>query len=87
MTIRRLARTGRDRRERTRRNRQAALLVDPCDWLCEGVPLGVEPLDSELGVDLSGFLGLKKPMTPSASCVKRSFLGVVVLVVVSGVTL
>jgi hypothetical protein len=51
------------------------------------VPLGVESLDSELGVDVAGFLGLKKPWMFSASCVKTSFLVVVVLVEVSGVTL
>ena len=70
-------------RTRPAHNPYAALLVEPCvvESLC------VELVDSELGVDVAGFLGLKNFWTLSASCVKAFFfLGVEVLVV-SGVTL
>jgi len=63
------------------------LLVEPCGWSCADEPLGVEPPDSELGFVVAGFVGLKKPLTLSANCVNTLFLGAVVLVVVSGVTL
>jgi hypothetical protein len=51
-------------------------------------PLGVEPVGSELGVDGAGLvLGLKNPVTVSASSVNRFFFGGVVGFEVFGVAL
>lgn len=67
---------------------QAALLVGPSDWSCVVEPLGVVPVGSELGGDGAGFvLGLKNPLTASASSVNTFFFGVVVGLDVFGVAL